>query len=108
MTIDEFSVLMTASGIELPTGEQLVVWRSDLGMLIDLAEARRLVVLGLDGARAEVSSVVPLIEYIADSSEITGSWESRVRQSAEAARRINRLWGSEAELAELILDGLRE
>lgn len=108
VTADEFSELMSVSGIDLPTSDLFVLTRGDLAGLIDLAETNGLIILGLDGARAEGSSIMPLIEYIADFSEIAGSLEFRVRQSAEAARQIDRLWGSEAELVEVVLDGLVE
>ena len=107
VTRAEFGALASASGIELrPDLDVVVTAGRALLELVDLAEAQDLVVLGLDGFALDGSVVVPSMDYIADFSDITGSWASRVQASAAAARSVVQTWGPMPDLVEITLDGI--
>jgi hypothetical protein len=106
----ELGALATARGVEFRRSpdEIIVTTASSAAGLVDLCQDLGIVILGLDGLREDGAVVVPLIDFIADFSGITGIWESRVYLSASEAGKILRAWRSDVDLIEFTLDGLDE
>lgn len=86
-------------------------FRVDMAHLRDairLVRDLNLVILGMDGLLQDGAAIVPLNDFIADFSEIVGSWNERVRDSSEAGSEVAAVWSREPSYVELTLDGLDE
>jgi hypothetical protein len=110
VTSADFRHEAAARGIDVPdhAGGALRVAANELRDARSLAKDLGLVVLGLDGLLQDGAVFLPLDDYIADLSGVTGPWEDRVVQSAEAASVIATSWGSAPSFVELTLEGLDE
>lgn len=80
------------SGPLLLSGESVYFGRGCLGEVTEYCFDNGLVVLGMEGFITNGSSITPCTEFIADLSEIGGSWDDRVRMSRDAADTVIRQW----------------
>lgn len=88
-------------------GTLLLVHVSGLERAIQVARHLSLSVVGMEGFNVSDGTPMPLLDYIADLSEIEGSWAVRVEKSATAALRIAEAWRDEPEYVEVSLSSER-
>lgn len=110
VTPDQFTTLVTRRGIDarIDAHGTIQVPLVELESFVEVTEELGLVILGLDGLRQDGAVIVPLIDYIADFSDVAGLWLDRVRASAAAARTAAADWVGGPDLVEVVLDGLDE
>jgi hypothetical protein len=97
-------ILTAASGLLLTSGGALYIGIGGAANAVAALQRNSIVVLGMEGFNTDGRSVVPLLDYIADFSSLSGSWESRVQSSALAARNILDAWQPGPMFVEFALD----
>ena len=97
--LDSLPVLCLLSGrssyyFGIGNSKEIAFWLSKRGLII----------LGIEGFKCDGVSVIPLVDYIADFSSITGSLSERVDASLNAALSVLPNWENTVEFIEFIID----
>ena len=83
--------------------ETLIVSGASLESCIDLLAQSNVVILGLEGFNQRQDMWIPVMDQIADFSELDFQYAERVKESAQAARRVISNWGLSADWVEVVV-----
>jgi hypothetical protein len=105
MVIEDFRnrILNDFSGLILVGHDTLLIGLGGLGDALTLAGELALVIEGMEGFRTDGVTLTPLVDFVADLTDIDGTWAERVQLSVEGARRVAAAWVNGPEFIELML-----
>jgi hypothetical protein len=90
-------------GLRLMSRSAIYIGIGAAATAVELFRRRSLVIVGLEGVRTDGIVIQALDQYIADFSELKGSWEEQVEGSAAAALRVLRDWHDGPEFVDFTL-----